>query len=94
MAGTRAGRAAARRAREGRVVHEKRRDHACPLCNAAFGEASNLTVHVRTVHEKRRDRACLHCAAAFGAAGSMTKHVRTVHEKRKDIMAQLVIKLT
>ena len=67
-----------------RSVHEKRRDHACPHCAAAFGEAGHLTTHVRTVHEKRRDHACPHCAAAFGAAGSMTKHVRTVHEKRKD----------
>ena len=41
-----------------RVVHEKRRDHACPHCAAAFSEASDLTRHVRTVHEKRRDHAC------------------------------------
>ena len=29
--------------------HEKRRDHACPHCAAAFGRAGAVTVHVRTV---------------------------------------------
>jgi hypothetical protein len=33
-----------------RTVHEKRRDHACPHCAAAFGTAGNLTTHVRAVH--------------------------------------------
>ena len=45
---------------------EKRRDHACPHCAAAFTESGSLTMHVRTVHEKHRDHACPHCAAAFG----------------------------
>ena len=36
-------------------VRTKRRDHACPHCAAAFGQASHLITHVRTVHEKRRD---------------------------------------
>jgi uncharacterized C2H2 Zn-finger protein len=67
-----------------RKVHEKRRDHACPHCAAAFGKAGHLTRHVRTVHEKRKDHACPHCAAAFGEAGKLTKHVRAVHEKRRD----------
>jgi hypothetical protein len=39
-----------------RAVHEKRRDHTCPHCAAAFAQASNLTKHVRMVHKKRRDR--------------------------------------
>jgi hypothetical protein len=34
-----------------RTVHEQRRDHACPQCDAAFGEAGTLRRHVRTVHE-------------------------------------------
>jgi hypothetical protein len=29
------------------VVHEKRKDHACPHCAAAFGKASDLTRHVQ-----------------------------------------------
>ena len=60
-------------------MHEKRRDHACPHCAAAFGQAGSLTKHVRTVHEKRRDHVCLHCAAAFGQADALTKHLRTQH---------------
>ena len=67
-----------------RTVHEKRRDHACPQCAAAFGEAGSLAKHVRTVHEKRRDHACPQCAAAFEEAGTLASHVRTVHEKRRD----------
>ena len=33
------------------MVHEQRRDHACPQCDVAFGEAGNLRKHVRGVHE-------------------------------------------
>jgi hypothetical protein len=66
------------------AVHEKRKDHACPHCTAAFGLASNLRTHVRNVHEKRKDHACPHCAAAFGRASSLRVHVHAVHEKRKD----------
>ena len=33
-----------------RTVHEKRRDHACPQCAAAFGHSSTLASHVRTMH--------------------------------------------
>jgi hypothetical protein len=35
-----------------RTVHEQRRDHACPQCDAAFGMASNLRRHVRMVHKQ------------------------------------------
>ena len=63
---------------------QKRRDHACAHCAAAFGQASHLTRHVHAVHEKRRDHACPHCDAVFGEAGSLTTHVRVVHEKRRD----------
>jgi hypothetical protein len=66
------------------LMHEKRRDHACPHCAAAFSKASHVTAHVRVVHEKHRDHACPHCAAAFGRAGDLAKHVRAVHEKRRD----------
>ena len=31
-------------------VHEKRRDHVCSYCHAAFGRADNLRKHVRTQH--------------------------------------------
>jgi hypothetical protein len=37
-----------------RVVHEPCKDHACPQCKAAFGEASKLRRHVRTVHDQAR----------------------------------------
>ena len=58
---------------------QSRRAHACPRCAAAFGQAGDLTRHMRTVHEKRRDHACPRCAAAFGTASKLTSHVRTVH---------------
>jgi uncharacterized C2H2 Zn-finger protein len=64
-----------------RTVHEQRRDHACPQCDAAFGQASNLRKHVRVVHEQRRDHACPQCDAAFGEASSLSRHVRTVHKQ-------------
>ena len=69
-----------------RLVHEGKKDHACPhtQCAAAFGRASALTIHVQTVHEKRRDHKCTECEAAFGTASNLTKHVRTVHGGKKD----------
>ena len=36
-----------------KVVHEKRRDHACGYCQGvAFGTASNLKAHIRAIHLK------------------------------------------
>ena len=58
--------------------------HACSQCDAAFGRASHLRLHVRTVHEQRRDHACPQCDAAFGRASDLRQHVRTVHEQRRD----------
>ena len=66
-----------------RTVHEQRKDHACPQCDAAFGRADDLRTHVRTVHEQRKDHACPQCDAAFGRASDLSRHVRTVHEQRK-----------
>ena len=34
-----------------RAVHEQRRDHACPQCDAAFGQARDLRRHVSTAHD-------------------------------------------
>ena len=38
-----------------RAVHEQRRDHACPQCDAAFTAAGSLSTHVRTVHKQREE---------------------------------------
>ena len=62
-----------------RTVHEKRRDHGCPHCPAAFGRKGHLTTHVRTVHLKRRDHECPYCPATFGHKGSLTRHMRRKH---------------
>ena len=36
-----------------KVVHEKRRDHACGYCDGvAFGTAGNLKAHISAVHLK------------------------------------------
>ena len=36
-----------------KVVHEKRRDHACPYCKGvAFGHKSTLKAHVSAIHLK------------------------------------------
>ena len=74
-----------------RTVHEQRRDHVCPQCDAAFGEASTLRKHVRVVHEQRRDHACPQCDAAFGQAGNLRKHVRTVHKQREEEEVELLL---
>ena len=63
-----------------RTLHEQRKDHACPQCDTAFGQASDLRTHIRTVHEQRRDHACPQCNAAFGVAGTLRTYVHTVHD--------------
>ena len=35
-----------------RTVHEQCKDHACPQCDAAFGMAGHLRMHLRTVHKQ------------------------------------------
>ena len=37
------------------------RDHACPQCDAAFGQAGHLRTHVRMVHEQREEEELLLC---------------------------------
>ena len=39
-----------------RAVHEKRRDHTCPHCAAAFTQLGNMTKRVRMMHKECRDR--------------------------------------
>ena len=63
-------------------MHEKRRDHACPHCAAAFGEASSLTKHMRTQHpDNTQNNKCPKCfeslagvAAAATAATTRCNH--------------------
>ena len=52
------------------MMHEKRKDHTCPHCAAAFGKASHLTVHVRTVHHAPHCKRTAEAARASGGAGS------------------------
>ena len=52
-----------------RTVHEKRKDHACPHCAAAFGEAGTLTTHVRTQHpDNTQGNECPVCMERMEAA--------------------------
>jgi hypothetical protein len=53
--------------------------HKCPHCGDAFGQASNLRVHIETVHEKRRDHKCPHCGDAFGQGGTLKRHIERKH---------------
>ena len=55
----------------GKELKPRSRDHVCPLCDAAFGRANDLSRHVRLVHEQRRDHACPQCNAAFGEASKI-----------------------
>ena len=72
-------------------VEDEEKNHVCPNCAAAFGEAGSLTRHVRAVHEKRRDHKCPHCNSAFGQANNLTTHLRMMHsaaaEAKKKAMA-------
>ena len=52
-------------------MHEKRRDHACPHCAAAFGEASSLTKHMRTQHtQNNKCPKCFESLAGVAAAAT------------------------
>ena len=72
------------RDRDTRTVHEKRRDHACTHCAAAFARGCDLARHVRAVHEKCKNHACPHCASVFSEAGHLSRHVQTVHDQVRD----------
>ena len=36
-----------------RLVHEKRRDHQCSICEKNYERKSTLNIHIKTVHENK-----------------------------------------
>jgi hypothetical protein len=50
-------------------------------CGKAFGEKSNLVLHMSTTHRKSRRHQCPHCPSAFLQQHSLKTHVESVHQK-------------
>ena len=48
-----------------RVVHEKRRDFPCSLCESKFTQHSHLKAHIAAVHEREKRHQCQQCKSAF-----------------------------
>ena len=74
-----------------RTVHEQRRDHACPQCDAAFGHACNLRTHVRTQHPSggRKLSACKVCSQTFQKSQHLSRHTVLARFVRNLSMDQL-----
>ncbi len=68
-----------------KIVHEKRRDYACDLCNMSFGETGDLRKHVKAVHMKIKEHQCPHCEMAFSRPAHMRSHVGTIHNTKQQL---------
>ena len=67
-----------------KVVHEKRRDYKCSMCNYAAGEKSSLRHHVKAVHEHVRDQECEESDYKSSQKGTLVRHMILIREKIKD----------
>ena len=65
------------------VVHEGRKRFKCEICNAEFGQKSDLNKHVAVVHEGKKQFTCDICNSEFGQKGTLKQHVVVVHEGNK-----------
>ena len=58
-----------------RLVHEeKKRPHACNLCDKAFTQNVHLTQHIAEIHEKLKPHVCDLCNASFGRKSHLMRH--------------------
>ena len=58
-----------------RLVHEeKKRPHACNLCDKAFTQNVHLTQHIAEIHEKLKPHICDLCNASFGRKSHLMRH--------------------
>lgn len=63
-------------------IHERRRDHACTLCNYVCAKTSQLKRHMLT-HTGEKPFKCTHCEQAYAQSNDLTKHVARVHSDGK-----------
>ena len=66
------------------MVHEKQNNYTCPVCQRAFGQASNLKNHIEAVHEKVKQQSCSLCTKSFFGKSGLARHIRVVHAKEKN----------
>ena len=55
-----------------RTVHEKRRDHVCRCCPAAFGRAGTLRKHMRSKHPNDIPPECPICFKLLAGSATAT----------------------
>ena len=67
-----------------KVVHEKRRDFKCSMCNHAASKKTNLSQHVKSVHLRVRDQECEKCDFKCSHKAVLVRHMKEVHENIRD----------
>ena len=72
------------------VIHERKKELQCSVCNKVFGRKSDLKRHFSTVHEGKRPFECSFCPAKFCKRMDMNNHITIVHEERTFFPHRLV----
>ena len=62
--------------------HEKRREHKCNECDAAFFYRSNLDFHINSIHRKKKPYSCTVCHKNFARKTALNIHMR-IHTGEK-----------
>jgi stress-induced morphogen len=64
-------------------VHEKKKPHACPICDRAFSVKKDLKRHTESVHEGKKPFQCNICPKKFTDSRILKRHLAMVHELGK-----------
>ena len=82
--------------RHERMVHEKKQQFPCHICNKMFSIAFNLNKHISLYHEgtSKSDRIqCETCGKSFSRKDILLKHKNTIHEKTRTFKCDICGKL-
>ena len=60
------------------LMHTGERPFKCKVCDASFGDRSNITSHMRT-HTDGQPFQCDFCGASFGLVGNLKRHRSVKH---------------
>ena len=67
-----------------KLIHEKRKDYKCSMCNYAAGTRQGLGYHVKSAHEHLRDVVCDECDYRTSHKHNLVFHMKVVHKKIKE----------
>ena len=65
------------------IVHERKRNRECSICNARYSSKSNLKKHIDRVHEGKEGHQCSLCDASYTDKRNLDDHIQVAHEGKK-----------